>query len=456
MLRFRRAPAPCPGCDELKILAFYDDQRRPSCAVCTTNPAIYGCRRCGREDSPFGANCAPCTLHDRLTVLLSDPTGGIHPQLRPVFDTLLAGPRPQTTLYWLTRASSRPDILRRMASGDLAISHASFDQLPHNRAVDYLRDLLAALGVLPAYDPALERIPPWLAGILAPLPKDHADLIDRFTRWHLLHRLRRLDDRGAVTRSSTQNARANILTTVRFLRWLADRDVSITTTSQSDLDRYLASYPGRGPVLAPFLDWTGRTGLTRGLQIPAPPRALPHVTLSDTQRWQHVEVLLHDDTIRLYTRIAGLFMLLFAQPLSRICRMKAHQVICPDNAPVTVNFDTLAIEVPDPLDELLRAHLARRGQASYASRPDNWMFPGGLPGRHLATENIRHQLVARGIQPSDARNAAMFSLASEIPTPVLAELLGISPTTATRWATLAARDWSQYAALRRQAQTPKE
>jgi hypothetical protein len=43
----------------------------------------------------------------------------------------------------------------------------------------------------------------------------------------------------------------------------------------------------------------------------------------------------------------------------------------------------------------------------------------------------------------------MFQLAAEIPTPILADLLGLSSVTATRWATLAARDWSQYAAMRR-------
>jgi hypothetical protein len=46
----------------------------------------------------------------------------------------------------------------------------------------------------------------------------------------------------------------------------------------------------------------------------------------------------------------------------------------------------------------------------------------------------------------------MFQLAAEIPTPILADLLGLTPNTATRWAALAARDWSQYTAQR--ASTP--
>jgi hypothetical protein len=76
---------------------------------------------------------------------------------------------------------------------------------------------------------------------------------------------------------------------------------------------------------------------------------------------------------------------------------------------VTVTFDTVSIELPKPLDRLVLAHLARRGQASYASRPSYWLFPGSIPGKHLVTENIRGQLVQRGIQPSTARRSCSSS-----------------------------------------------
>ena len=42
----------------------------------------------------------------------------------------------------------------------------------------------------------------------------------------------------------------------------------------------------------------------------------------------------------------------------------------------------------------------------------------------------------------------MFHLAATMPTPILAEILGLSPSTAARWAALAARDWSAYTAER--------
>ncbi|WP_159850320.1 hypothetical protein [Nocardia sp. CY41] len=351
-MRRRRTAQICPGCGEQKVLAFYDEQRRPACTACTGNTSSFACRDCGREDNVFGACCATCTLRHRLTALLSDDTGQVHPQLRPVYNTLLTGPRPQTTLYWLTRRSSRPDILRLMARGEMAISHAAFDDLPCNRNVNYIRDLLAATGVLPPYQPLVARIPSWLGDLL-----------------------------------------------------------------------------------------------TAQLEIPKPPTSLPEVVLSDEQRWDHVETLLHDDTIHLYARIGGLFMLLFAQPVSRICRMRAHQITTHTDA-VTVTFDTEPIELPDPLDQLIRDHLTRPGWASYVSRPDQWLFPGGVPGKHLTTESMRSRLVARGIHPSHARKAAMFQLAAAMPVPVLADLLGLAPQTAVRWAALSARDWGQYTAIR--------
>jgi hypothetical protein len=94
--------------------------------------------------------------------------------------------------------------------------------------------------------------------------------------------------------------------------------------------------------------------------------------------------------------------------------MRADQIIARDAGHVSVTFHTSPIGLPEPLDRLVLAQLARRGQASYASK------------------------------------AAMFQLDGEIPTPILAELLGLAGHTAVRWAALAAHDWSQYTARRRQ------
>lgn len=61
---------------------------------------------------------------------------------------------------------------------------------------------------------------------------------------------------------------------------------------------------------------------------------------------------------------------------------------------------------------------------------------------------LRAQLYPLGIKPRASRQAALFQLAGEIPAPVLAELIGITPRTATTWAALSARDWTGYVAQR--------
>ncbi|MCC3311418.1 MULTISPECIES: hypothetical protein [Nocardia] len=446
-LRFRRAPRRCPHCAQPKVLAFHDNQNRPACASCTGNDPIYACPRCGSEDKHYGRLCAACTLHDRAAELLADLSGHIHPQLQPVFDAWMTAKDPRSTLQWFNKPSSSPEILRAMAIGELPISHATFDNLPSTRAVNYIRDLLTATGVLEPYQPLIARTTHWLNEILQLLPKHHADLIHRFAQWHLLRRLRHLEAQDKVTRGSVQHARATIITAIRLLIWLDEYEIDLADMTQDLLDAYLAEYPGRGSTLARFIEWTNNTHLTDNLRIPPPHRPDLQVRLSDDQRWAYVETLLHNDSIRRYTRIAGLFMLLFAQPLSRICRMRHDQIALQADGTVTTTFDTVAIEMPEPLDQLLRDHLTDTGPASYANH-GIWLFPGRLPGKALVTENIRAELVAHGIRPHHARHAALFHLAADMPTPVLAELLGIAPITATRWAALSARTWSQYTAMR--------
>ena len=90
--------------------------------------------------------------------------------------------------------------------------------------------------------------------------------------------------------------------------------------------------------------------------------------MADDDRWAHVQLLLHDDRVRPNSRIAGLFVLLYAQVLARVARMRAFQIRDTTGGVVTATLDTFAIELPIPLHRLVRTHLNRRGQASYVSR----------------------------------------------------------------------------------------
>lgn len=147
-------------------------------------------------------------------------------------------------------------------------------------------------------------------------------------------------------------------------------------------------------------------------------------------------------------RVAGLFLLLFAQPLNRVLRMTHDQIHQHPDRHTTVTFDKVPLELPPVVAAVVLDHMRGHGSASYRLGDTAWLFPGRLPGRPIATETVRKVLVDHGIHPRASRSAALFALAGQIPTPVLADLLGITPGNAIQWAKLAARDWSNYVATR--------
>ncbi len=410
----------------------------------------FACTQCGREDHPYGGRrCARCILSERLTELLSDPsTGAVHARLRPVFDELLGSERPQTGIWWLLKKpGTGPALLARMARGEIAIAHETFRDLPQDRAHDWLRDLLAATGVLEPWEPRIERMTPWLNAVLAPLPADHADVVRRFAHWHVIRNMRHAAAQGRLTQCVANTARRCIRDAIEFLDLLEHHGVDLHDATQDHLERYLAAHPGRGGSVASFIAWLRSSRTNTALTVPWVNPGPPQVTISDAQRWAGVEHLLHDEHLRSYTRLGGLFTLLFAQPLSRIVAMRTDQVTTTPDGSVHVRFGAVPIQMPPILDDLVRDHLQLRGQSPYG-RDAGWLFPGGIPGRPLTTENIRSQLVAIGIKPYQTRKAAHFQLAAEIPAPVLAELLGTTDRKAAKWAHLAARDWQSYIALR--------
>lgn len=442
-------PAVCPECLEPRPIAYPSNSSYGLlvCAGCSGETSVFACSECGREDHPYGATrCARCILTERLRDLLTDPTTGtIHRKFLPVFDELVAAHRPQSVITRLKKPpATGVRVLARMARGELPISHDTFRTLPADRPHNYLRDLLAGAGVLPPYHPQIEQIERWLADLLTRLDHDTAAVISRYGHWHHLRRLRGLAERGLLTKGTIYSARSKINGAIRLAQWAATQGFTIDQLTQTEIEHYLAEYPGGRTSEQSFVAWLRRTRTNTRVDIPWHEETTPEVVVSDTDRWEQINRLLHDQTIPLYARIGGLFTLLFAQPLETIVAMRVDQITCEHDGRVLVTFDTVLIEMPPGLDTLIRRHLDKPGTPSIASRDHGWLFPGRHPGRHLVRESFRGHLVAAGVRPGHSRHAAMFSLAGEVPAPVLAELIGIADKTAVKWAALAARDWAGY------------
>lgn len=128
--------------------------------------------------------------------------------------------------------------------------------------------------------------------------------------------------------------------------------------------------------------------------------------------------------------------------------MTQDQVTTMSDGRVIVTFEKVPIELSPLVGPILLDHIDSYGAATFRIDDTTWLFPGRHPGRPIATEPIRRVLVEQGIHPRASRNAAMFALAGQIPTPVLADLVDISRGKAVQWAKLAARDWSDYVTAR--------
>jgi hypothetical protein len=76
------------------------------------------------------------------------------------------------------------------------------------------------------------------------------------------------------------------------------------------------------------------------------------------------------------------------------------------------------------------------------------LFPGRSPARPVAPQTLTRRLRQHGIEPRQARNAALAAWASDLPPAVLASLLGVHIQTAVNWASHTRRDWTTYIAER--------
>jgi len=77
-----------------------------------------------------------------------------------------------------------------------------------------------------------------------------------------------------------------------------------------------------------------------------------------------------------------------------------------------------------------------------------WLFPGQSPARPAVDVLFGVRLRLYGIDAHAGRNTVGLALAGELPAAVLADLTGISVSTAERWSQWAKRDWAAYVGQR--------
>lgn len=432
----------CTGCNEPdRVLddrgwcRWCRERAARRCADCHQNrtlTTVAGHRLCDR-----------CALQRTVDGLLADrPPGALH-ALRP---PILAA-EPMTTRRWLRRPVIAA-LLTALDSGRLPLTHAAVDSQPASRAIEHLRDLLVAVGALdPDPDRAIDRLQRDSDQILAALDVNDARIVRSWLRWQVLPRLRH--QAGTVDiGTAVANARRTVRSVIAFVSAIEAAQRTLASTDQGDIDSWFASSRARPHQVRPFLAWARRTRvLPPSIALPPSASGRTEVHTDPERRWNIARRLVQDDGLDTVDRVAGALVVLYAQPLVRICALTTRDIAA-GGAIVTVLLGGDRLELPEPFAALIQSLPLRRREGVAEQVSGDWLFPGQRAGRHLAAASLGRRLRAIGIEPRRTRLAALDQLSAEIPPAMLAGVLGLKTSHVVRHTTRSGGDWAHYAADR--------
>jgi hypothetical protein len=167
----------------------------------------------------------------------------------------------------------------------------------------------------------------------------------------------------------------------------------------------------------------------------------------DDERWRLIQHLIESPDLETRDRVAGLLVLLYSQPTTRLVRVQLSDIGIHDEGSVTLRLGELPLTLPAPVGRLVVELVEqRRGYAAVTAASNQWLFPGGRSGQHMSSQRMGHRLRQIGVPPRLARNTALIDLASELPAAVIAKLLGFSIKRAVTWNIEAGNTNPRYAA----------
>jgi hypothetical protein len=447
-----RVRGTCPECGQERALP----GRRPGdgaaiCTDCAGFSRSFACSRCGFEGKLHGGRlCTGCAFADRLAELLDDGSGRIRPVLVPLADSLLAMENPLSGLTWLyrrrDRSGSASDLLRRLACGEVELSHEAFITLQPWRAAAHLRDLLMACGVLPTVDKQVCGFERWLASHLASIADEgHAQVIRRFATWEVLPRLRTQAEKKPITTAARRHADDQVKRATAFLRWLSVRDIALADCRQADIDAWYAESTGHARhTTRAFFQWCMTIRLTGRFQLP--PEYSGHTApMDDDERIGHLGRVLADESLPVRSRAAAAIVLLYAQPVSRIVRLTLDDVIRGEDE-VLLRLGEPPVPVPGAVaDLLIRWTGSRTNMRTATNRNSPWLFPGRRAGQPMGPDYLTALLRDIGIPAAAGRTSSIRQHIMESPAPIVADALSYHPNTTARLAAQAGGTFSRYA-----------
>jgi hypothetical protein len=371
--------------------------------------------------------------------------------LRPVFDSLVASPSPRSTLRWLMEAEGY-HLLVALSDTEMgfSLSHEGIDRWVASPSREFLRELLVAHRVLPERDEVLARLVRWVDERIAKQPAGEVIVLRPFAEWRMLRRLRRRSAvTGATSFGSAKTVKTRIDVAIRFLAWCREQGLHLAGLRQADLERWLVSQRTTAYEIRHFLRWAAERGFVTHLSVPARQVITPARSMDIDGHHELVRSVLESEQDA-RARFAGALVVLFSQPVSRVARIRKDDVVFDPDA-VTIDLGKEKLVLPDALGAIARAMLTqRRGHLVIGgSAPNEFLFPGGKPGRPISAGALERRLDRLGITDvREARTTAGRQLAARVPARVLADLLNVHINTAISWVSDVSGSHHEYAARR--------
>lgn len=439
----------CADCGKSRYVASRS-ARGPLCSTCyRRDPSSFrACDQCSSVEPLFGHGlCARCAADKQLIELFTDTDDldDIPAHLLGVYHTLRE-PGPLRILQWLSRSPAIPP-LRQILRQPQPITHQTLDDLLPNKAIQILRAAFVANEVLPFRDEQLSALDRWIKQFLMKIdhPPDRK-LLASYGNWHHMRRLRRVTRTTPATAGQVTAVRSDMRNAYALVSWLRARDTDLADCQQSDIDEFLADFPDRRSKVGPFVRWAMDKQRAYSLNVPTSYK-LPKRTIEQDHRWLLVKQLLSNTSgIDPADRLAGLLVLLFGQPASRIVQLKTDDLKIKGNRTI-LTLGPQPIRLPPPVSQIARKAVRnRRTHVKLGNTGESqWLFPGN-PGLHLSAARMSVRLNSLGIECRRGRNTTMTELAAQLPASVLSKLLGVDVKTATRWSGESSASSALYAA----------
>jgi hypothetical protein len=405
------------------------------------------CTGCGQRAPLARDLCDRCRLHAVVDALTRDGDPEAVRMLAPFLAELDATENAASALRWMQTPTFW--VTKDLIAGRIEVTHAALDETAPRApaAVAFVRAKLVHTGVLTARDEPSAAFASWHACAIKRIaPGSDRAHVRAYATWQVAHQLARASQRDQPTTASQKYARSLVTEAIKLVCWLHDQDLELADLRQDLLDAWIVGGGAQRRRVRMFIAWLQRGELLgAGLHVPWDYRSAGEPAIPDERRLAILRRLLEDRSIDPRDRFAGSVLLLYAQPLTRIARIRISDIATTSDGAITLTIGRGRFTLPEPLASIA---LALRYERILRSGEEGWLLPGRHPGTPVSADNLRLRLKRYDITSCPGRHSALLALAARLPAPILADRLGLDRSRAAQWVQAAGATYHDYVAIR--------